>query len=297
MRLIEKLRGIRQSLAFKYMPKIANLSAWAATFESSQKLKSTGAIKLLLDSTVLAHAITHESAWIDTGPKMWGGQVRIDTGYVARIPVHSVDNHTREYRDICFLTGISHLARRHHLKLLTSSELMAEQNRHPPARFRSVDLSGMSLFDGVSIESVDGWNFDSLIHARRNEDENLARLQRTRLSSSGDELYEKLMSIFGHENHSQDAWHIRTAEKHGCFAFITMDYKLLRILESHRSKIDKLNLRTRVLSPEQFGENFRIKPVAPYLFSYTNASFPVRSDLCWPDERRRSTRRRSKKQE
>src|SRR4051812_5654274 len=108
------------------------------------RLRENAPIKLLLDSTIHAHAITHESAWIDTGTKLWGGVHPVRTGYVARIPVHSIENRSAEYGDICRLTVITRLARRGLFELYTSAELMAERDRHPTPRFQATGYSDFS---------------------------------------------------------------------------------------------------------------------------------------------------------
>jgi hypothetical protein len=221
---------------------------------------------------------------------MWGG-TPIRTGYAARIPVHSRQNRTREYRDICFLTGLAHLARRNRLQLFTSAELMCEQDRHPPARFGCVSYSGMSLFDGIPIDSIDDWNFDALIHGQRGPEE-LGRIQRERLHASSESLFQQITAILG-PRQSQDAWHIWTAERHDLLAFLTMDYSLLATIESQRVKFDRLGLKTWVTSPEQLAKKLRISAVAPHLFSYSNASFPVRTDVHWPGKRRQVRAKRA----
>jgi hypothetical protein len=243
-----------------------------------------------LDSSILANAVTHTDAWIDTGTKLWGGKVPLPTGYAARIPVHSKRNKSREYRDICYLTTLAYLARRDHLRLYTSAELMAEQERHPPARFRPVGYSDMSVFDGARIESIDGWNFDGLLDDRGASSAALAKRQRDRLSQSGDRLFNDLVEILGNEN-SQDAWHIRTAEAHDLLAYVTMDYKLLRAVKLQSERLDRLMLRTWILSPQELGLRLKMGRVPPDLLSHTNAAFPVRADLNWPNEQRRSGKR------
>jgi hypothetical protein len=246
---------------------------------------------LLLDSTILANAVTHTDAWIDTGTKLWGGKIPVPTGYAARVPVHTGSNNTREYRDVCFLTGLTYLARAGRLRLFTSAELMAEQDRHPPARFRPVGYSDMSLLDGITLESVDGWCFVGLVEAvGATGSAALAKLQRDRLAASDDALFKRLVRVLG-PKHSQDAWHIRTAEAHGMLAFVTMDYALLRLVENQREKLNALGLTTWIVSPEELGHRLGMVKLPPHLFSYNNASFPVRPDLSWPGERRRSGKR------
>ncbi len=272
------------------MPKVAELAVWAASAKAMSKLRPVAPVKLLLDSTIHAHAITHEDAWIDTGEVLWGGVHPIQTGYAARIPIHSTDNETREYRDICRLTVLATLARKGIFQFFTSAELMAERTRHPPARFQTTGYSDFSLLDGLKIESLDGWNFDSFTTGGATVS-NLRDVQRKRLKASSDTLYEAILRVLGSEVHSQDAWHIRTAQMHGMYALLTMDYSLVRLTDAQRKKLSQIGVTTRIVTPAQLGEEFGLGSVPPHLFSYTDASFPVRSDLHMPNERRRRTGR------
>lgn len=292
--LLKRIRQFREELKFKHMPRLAEWAVWAASINSMPKLQEMKPIKLLLDSTIHAHAVTHEDAWIDTGTVLWGGIQPIATGYAARIPVHSTENESREYKDICYLTIITSLVRKGIFELYTSSELMAERDRHPPARFDNVTYSGFSLLDGLKVESLDGWNFDAYVmHGASIND--LQCAQRARLQASEDGLFKAIMKTLGGEAHSQDAWHIRTAQAHGMYALITMDYKLVRLATAQRERLVKLGAAVRILTPTQLANELSLGEVPPYLFSYNNASFPVRADLHWPDERRKRTIRNSHK--
>lgn len=292
-RLTQRARSLRVDLAFRYMPRIAELAVWAASAKAMSKLRLVAPVRLLLDSTIHAHAITHEDAWIDTGEVLWGGVHPIQTGYAARIPIHSISNQTREYRDICRLTVITSLARKGVFQLHTSAELMAERSRHPSARFQTTGYSDFSLLNGLEIESLDGWNFDSFTNAGATVAD-LRDIQRNRLRASEDPLYEAVLRVLGSEVHSQDAWHIRTAQLHGMYALLTMDYSLVRLVDAQRKKLNEIGITTRIMTPIALGEEFGIGIVPPHLFSYTGASFPVRSDLHMPNERRLRTRPRKK---
>lgn len=289
--LSQRIQLARQRLAFKFMPRMAEWAIWAASTSAVVELSEISPVRLLLDSTIHAHAITHESAWIDTGTKLWGGAHPVKTGYAARIPVHSADNPSAEYQDICRLTVIAGLARKGLFELHTSSELIAERERQPASRFRATGYSDYSLLDGLKIDSLDGGNFDAL-PMRNATTAKLQEAQRSRLQSSDDPLYRAILKALGHNKHSQDAWHIRTAHEHRMFAFLTMDYSLVRLVAAQRSKLADIGISNLVVTPSELASHFELGKVPPHLFSYTDASFPVRSDLCWPDERRRSTRKK-----
>src|SRR5690349_1709659 len=95
--------------------------------------------------------------------------------------------------------------------------------------------------------------------------------QRRRIDQSGDALHEALVARLGQRN-SQDAWHIRTAERYGAYCFLTMDWKLLRTLGGVRKHEPVKSLRTLVLTPEQFGKRWGLIPVPPFVLSYNDAS-------------------------
>ena len=114
--------------------------------------------------------------------------------------------------------------------------------------------------------------------------------RRRRLANKSDPLFLSLLEALGQKN-SQDAYHICTAEQHGCFCFLTMDFRLIRAIHSHQGHKAIKALSTRVMSPEEFGTVFGLLPIAPRLFSYHDASYPVLSGENWPDSKRRRPRR------
>lgn len=288
----ERLRGMRRAIAFRLMPSIAEAAVSAASAGARSKLRAIRPVRLLLDSTIHAHAITHEDTWIDTGEVLWGGVHAIQTGYAARVPIHSRANNSRQYQDVCRITVIATLARKGMFELYTSAELMAERTRHPPARFETVGYSDFSLLDGLKIESLDGWNFDSFTTGGASS-EQLSIMQRERMRSSDNLLFAQICDIFGSDKHSQDAWHIATAQQHQMYALLTMDYSLVRLVNAQQKKLRAIGITTRILTPSALGHLFGFGAVPPRFFSYNDASFPVRADLHMPGERRRRGRKQS----
>ncbi|SOE08783.1 hypothetical protein SAMN05877838_0513 [Hoeflea halophila] len=275
---------IREHIRFKYLPKIVEGMVHLSTQKARFRLRKDGRIRILVDSTVLGHGVTHESSWVSTGPKKWGG-TEIATGYLARMPVHSFDDDSAEYQNVCFLPGIAHLARTGLVGLCTSAELRAEVDRQPLGRFRGYGLFSYGIFNDIQLESVDGFVIE------RNAlngmpPVNYAQQQRDRINSSQDPLFHSLVSLLG-ESNSQDAWHLTTAERHGLFCFLTMDFKLLRTVASRRNQEPLSSLKTKILTPQELGMYLEIRPIQPHLLSYNKASFFVRSDLVRPRKNRR----------
>ena len=147
-------------MRFNYVQIAQSLVALSA-FQARSLLKREGPISLLVDNTVLAHGVTHETAWISTGPARWGPH-RFEGGYLARVPVHAADANSREYQNIGYLPGIAHLARQGHIIMKTSAELEAEKDRQPIGRFSGYGWFDFNIFQKVPIESIDGFIFPTM---------------------------------------------------------------------------------------------------------------------------------------
>ena len=64
-----------------------------------------------------------------------------------------------------------------------------------------------------------------------NDQKQLKRIARAR---STDSLHKELVRLLGNRN-AKDAWHIRTADVHGLFCFLTMDFKLRENIEQKKN--------------------------------------------------------------
>lgn len=282
----------KERLRFRYAPSVANRLISLSTFRARKELAQSAPLKVLVDNTVLNHAVTHETAWISTGPKMWG-HLEVPTGYAARVPVHAYDANTREYRSIRYLAGIAHLSRIGCIELHTSAELQDEKFRQPFGRYHGYGYEDYSLFRGVEITSIDGFGISdefgvSIAYSPFAKSVPREDRQRERLKAKAqtDALYAALVERLGQAN-SQDAWHVRTAEHHGMFCFLTMDFKLTKTVKAQSGSETIRSLKTLVLTPEEFGKRFDLLPISPRILSYNNVSFFVRADLTMPEGKRR----------
>ncbi|WP_139326742.1 hypothetical protein [Pseudomonas flexibilis] len=264
----------------------------ASTLVAQARFSRKPPLRVLVDNTVLFHAISHETAWISTGKANWGVH-EIDTGYSARIPVRAPNDESREYRNIQYLPGIAHLARIGKLSLMSSGELWIERFYQPAGRFDGYGYFDLDLFDDVEIPLIDEvpdmqigpscWGLPSV-----------EKMREERLKKSTDPLFQSLASQLGPKN-SQDAWHIRTAEVNEMFCFLTMDFKLLKTLQAQSNTEPVQSLNTRILTPEQLGKYLGLAPVNPALLSFDRVSFPTRPDLHWPDSKRQKPKRRAER--
>lgn len=258
----------------------------ASTYEA-KKICKERSIKILVDTTIFQHSITHETAWVSTAEEFDG--VIYPTGYLARTPVHSGRSKSDRYRNVCFLPGIAHLAREGFISLLTSAELEQEAFRQPIGRFRGNGIYDYNILAGIAIHSVDGYAGSAVSGRLLQNKVDHAAEQRDRIKRKGDNLYYILLKALGQSN-SQDAWHLRTSEQHGCEYYLTMDFKFTKTVAAQANSDAIRMLRTKVVTPEQISKILKIKPINPNFFSYTDASFPVNTKWHMPDEQRRRRR-------
>lgn len=286
--LSKTVRGLKSRFMFQLLPRVVDFVTSIAMTRASRRLKAADVRRLLIDNTVLAHSVTHETAWVDTGKAHWG-DIEIDTGYAARIPVHDDRDEREVVRSVRYLPGIANLARRGLIVLLTSHELQDEQWTQPSGRFRGYGLYDFSLFGDLKLETIIDPDY-SVVFGSHLGFPSLEEQRKKRLDSKTDSLFRQLVSVLG-PNNSQDAWHIATAERNGCYCFLTMDFKLIRNVRAQARNVIIQGLRTKVLTPEEFGREFRIIPIPPRLFSYHNASYPVEHETNWRESKRQKPRR------
>lgn len=240
-------------------------------------MEKHGDCAVLIDSSVLFHAVSHETAWVSSGSAKWGNEVEVDTGYATRVPVHAEDCKADVYSHIQFLPGIAQLARLGALNLKTSAELKAEQLRQPIGRFQGYGYGDLNLFSGIEMKSVDGYQYD-LGGAKKK--------QLDRVNACNDPLFRQLIRVLGIKN-SLDAYHIHTAERNGCYCFLHLDLKLNRLIEQHSNNPDWPKLRTKVLLPADLGAVLKLRPMSPRLLSFEEDTLSSRPDLFVPGQLRR----------
>lgn len=173
---------------------------------------------------------------------------------------------------------------------MTSHHLLLERDGHPRGRFADVGWFDFNLFGRGELPSIDGDPSDEMLMTPFSFNKPPPDDITTVLSRSNDKLYLDLVKVMGQKN-SQDAWHIRTAEKNGLYCFLTMEASLLRIMQAQQNRPVIRGLTTRVMSPKMLGEALSLKPIELKHFDHQDSSWFVRSDMHWEGEKRPSTRR------
>lgn len=283
-------KRVKSHALYNYLPGVIDWAVKTSTAGARKAIGKAGGCRILTDNTVLGHGVTHETGWIDTGVKLWGGRIPIETGLSARIPVHSETDDSDAARSVRYLPAIASLAKQGAISLFTSPELQDEQWSQPGGRFLGYGYYDFSLFSRIALETLPDPEYTTRFGFGC---PSAAEQREARFAAKSDPLFRSLVKVLGQSN-SQDAWHIATAQNHGCFCFLTMDFKLLRTLHAQRNNPVVASLLTRVMTPEQFGQVFKLLPVSPRLYSYHDASFPVYTEFNWPDSQRRKHRRKSK---
>ncbi len=132
------------------------------------------------------------------------------------------------------------------------AEIQDEQFRQPTGRYRGYGYFDFDILGDVEMQSIDGFVLPQMGPGYLNLPSAAEQQGRRLLHARRDPRYAALVAQLGEKN-SQDAWHIHTAEIHGLFCFLTMDFKLLRTIEAASRKDPVKSLRTLVLTPEDFG--------------------------------------------
>lgn len=279
-KIIARLKRNYRSAQELALRRICRTLVSLSTYQAQRYIGKKAPLRILLDNSVLAHSVTHETAWISTGIKKWGPH-DIDTGYAARVPVHSPKNDSRTYQEVRYLAGIAHLAKIGRVQLFTSAELHAERLRQPIGRFSGYGWYDLGLFNSIRMDSVDGLHFDL---------SDPKETQLRRIAACDAPLYRALLNLFGDEN-SLDAYHIYTAEQSGMFCFLHIDFRLAGRVNQDRKKEPLIDLKTKILTPSEFGKTIGLLPVDTNILSFEGKNFPVRPDLHWETQQRNRQRR------
>ncbi len=291
--LKQRLIGRWATFKFRAQERLGPLLLQITTLRARRRLRKSGSMTVLVDTSVLVAGVTHESRWVSTGVRPWGNTV-VDTGYQARVPVKmrpardAAEHLHRDYRDSCYLNGIAYLAKLGHIHLRTSAELISEQWSQSSSMFMGHNLFSKTVFGDMKIESVDGYP-DLISGPSWMKLPSLEDRQRERLAKSKDPLYLGILKRLGAKS-SQDAWHIKTAEENDMYCFLTTDYTLIRNLASQSQQEPIRSLRTQVLSPTSLGLAIGLHALDPKYLSHQGASFFVRPDLHMPAGKRRQKR-------
>ncbi len=263
-------------LPHAYRTKLVNWCLQLSAHHARKGLATSDPLKVLVDNTVLGFGRTHETIGIvretHWPPGGEPGQVivchRAPIDISQRYGSKKLADDLDVYEDARYLPGIAHLTRRGLIQWKTSFELFSERSYQEIGRYQGKkNYFDYWLFEGIKIESVDGYGVPGISEIDLNPigvpPDNRSK-QIDRVSKSTDPLYKGIVGLIGTEK-NLDAWHIRTAAVHGMFCFLTMDYKLRRIVKQNNGKEPIASLSTKVMTPAEFGRHIGLSPIDPYI--------------------------------
>ncbi len=272
----QKLYNLQSRFLYSIYPKIIDKYLQYANYFAIRKLKQAKAKTILVDSTIIHNAITHRTGWVSTGGQMWGEE-SIDSGRLSRIPIDKKFQQ-KDWGSIKYLPSIAYLEKNNILILCDSDELKDEQECHPSNRFRPTGWMDYSLFQDVKFKTIKDITYPVVINSWQNINHKNERKNRLEKNQKNNSLYQSLVEILGVKN-SQDAWHITVANDNNCYCFLTMDYSLIRSIESQKGHIAIKSLKTKVMTPETFAKTFSLAQLHYKHLSYHDASFFVEPNL------------------
>ena len=275
-------------LLWRYGPSGPRLVNWVlhlSSLRARNSLKGAKPITVLIDNSVLGHGTTHETVEHLQRINWPPGSEASEVPVICRVPIDIKQRYNPEvYGSVQYLPGIVHLTRLGLIQLKSSFELFSERNHQPMGRYRGKKgWFDYFLFEGIKIKSVDGYplpNFEDQKFFTKNPTINKVicssdkdplqmypnneQTQLKRMAQATDPLHKKLVGLLGKRN-TKDAWHICTAESHGMFCFLTMDFKLCTIIKQTKNNELTASLITRVMTPEEFGKYIGLLPINPYI--------------------------------
>lgn len=254
---------------------LSELSVWGRKAKVLKLIKNG----ILIDINIHAWSVTHETSNIIIGDIEWR-DITIKDGNTqsARIPKYSSNDKSREFLDIKYLTPIKTLLNKGVLKLWSSAELKEELFLQNSGRYRGYTENSYCLIPDTLLSPIDGYFTENRIWGP-NIPYNFVEARKKRLKRKTDPLYRELADSVP-EKHSQDVWHLYTAEKYELYCMLTMDYKFVNLVNSMRNKYPWVTINTKIMTPTDFGLKFGLLPVDPNIFSYNKLSYnSVRADL------------------
>ena len=93
----------------------------------------------------------------------------------------------------------------------------------------------------------------------------------------GNPDFDRLVKCLGEKN-IKDAWHIYTADKYGMNFFLTMDFKIVKTIQSQKGNKDIKGLKVQVVTPQMLGEMIEIQPMRKGTFQVLHKNTILQDD-------------------
>ena len=240
--------------------------------------------RVLIDNSVLNHAVTIKGRWQSNGTSMWG-HIPINTGQlVSRIEPIKI-RESKGGDQILYIAALAKAFEKNSIHAVTTDVMKFERMHQPAGRFTGTNYGDMSLFRNVhcsSIQTLEGFSFSMPVD--RPIEELRAHLLRSNMEPFV-EIHNSLRANLDEINQmkmSQDAWHLHSALAHNLNAFLVTDTALIGQIKS----LPKCNLRDTLLDivylPSELCEKLKvpactIEDIETFIKEY--GSFPLAKDM------------------
>lgn len=185
-------------------------------------------MKVLVDNSVLHHAIEHRGERKSSGMVMWGGEngIPVNTGMLISMEKPIMIKETKGGPQGKYIASLALANASGEWEAHTSDALMFERFHQRSSKFMNGNMGGFSWFKEVKYELNDTLTDFEL---RLPEDCLMDKL-RDFLDSSEDQDYKLIrdqLAKSGAQKSNQDAWHIHCVRLLGLDRFLTCDTRLI----------------------------------------------------------------------
>lgn len=259
----------------KIETKTAKAIVWLSAAQGRIALRGKPVPRILIDNSVLWHGLTHTNAWISTGTKMWGGEIPVETGYSARVPVdYAAHNRAIFEREVPFFAPLARLAKDGRISLCTSVELIRERNRH--SRYDPYQF-GMNLWSKVPIQQLPDLPRSAEVSyclGPRELREHWSKQGQIRhLLATADSEFLKLAKSLP-PDHILDFYHLWTAKHYNCAIFLSTDSAFRRVLENNVARVVRERFApVKVMKPSEYGKELNLTSIPHHLLTPLDADW------------------------
>ena len=210
-------------------------------------------VKILVDASTLILGVTHVSRWVDTGQKLWGGKIPVNTGFLGRFAKTRRLDERFLINEQSHLPAVAELARDRQISLCTTGAIQLEVQRGNASEGLMRGAHQMLTVPAPPPE----WGTEASLLAFQG-DRSFLRFRVLQNSPNAavrfhlSQRYSELGKYMGYR-HRRDRYHLLCTEALKCDAFLTVDKKLRNLLYSQTNKLD---LGFRVLFPSELATEF-----------------------------------------
>jgi len=219
-------------------------------------------MRLLIDNSILHHAVAIKGTWKDNGTVFWGGEIPVRTGQIESVLYSHKIKPSKGGDQTMFIAALAEEFGSGRIKAFYSDALKFETLHLPGGRFKGANYGDMSLFANVTCEKLTTLDGFSLTIPSDDPIEKLREYLRACQAPGYRKILQALESVITKPEKklmaSQDAWHLYTVISNGLDAFLTVDTTLIGQIKSLPAGPIGSELRGLVHLPSEICEKLGI---------------------------------------